>query len=392
MPCSGVDEYRRPQDSDGCLPSLEKSNMAHPDPSKRRVYEIDSLRFIAALMVVMFHWAFRGGATHDYTDLVYRPLLPAAKYGYMGVELFFMISGFVILMSAQGRSVRQFAVSRIVRLYPAFWACCTISALAILAFGDPHFKIGLWKYLANMTMLSNFMPFDVQLVDGVYWSLFVEIRFYVFVALVVWLGWLPHTERLLWAWLGVSALLQLAPESRVCDWLIGHHAPLFIAGACCYRMHAEGMTRERLLLLAASLPVALYDVVVGAHDLDRRYAAYHLDAMWAAVLLAGFYLVMFTVATRGIGVLRYKAAVACGALTYPLYLLHEDIGFMIFNRLAGRLNTSLMFWGTMALLLLLAWSVHRFVEEPLSRPLKRLLERAFTGPRVRPVPLAGPGA
>ena len=66
---------------------------------QQRVNEIDLLRFIAALAVVFFHYAFRGYAADDLSILPYPLLAPLAKYGYLGVELFFMISGFVILTS-----------------------------------------------------------------------------------------------------------------------------------------------------------------------------------------------------------------------------------------------------------------------------------------------------
>ncbi|MED5622020.1 acyltransferase family protein [Ideonella sp. BN130291] len=345
--------------------------------SPHRVLEIDALRFIAALMVVFFHWAFRGGATQHYTQAVYEPLMPAAKYGYLGVQLFFMLSGFVILMSAQSGSARRFVVSRVVRLYPAFWVCCSLTAICIVLFADPHFGVGLAQYLINMTMLSEFVAPDVRLVDGVYWSLFVEIRFYAMVLLVLALGWLRHVERLLWLWLGVALVLQIAPDSRVSTWLLGHHAALFIAGACCYLMHSQGVSRRRLALLLASFPLAAYDAASGAAAVSQRYAPHVVDPWWPAALIAVFYVGLYVVSTRGIAVLRHPGMVACGALTYPLYLLHENIGFMVINRLHGRVQPHLLFWGLLAAMLLLAWVVHRYLERPISAAMKRLIDAAL---------------
>ena len=356
-------------------------------PLTRRVLEIDALRFVAALMVVAFHWAFRGGATGEYMSAVYPPLLPAAQYGYLGVELFFMISGFVILMSAQGRDVRAFAISRIVRLYPAFWACCTLTALGIVLFADRHFHVGAVQYLLNMTLLSGLMPVNVASVDGVYWSLLVELRFYFFVALVVALGWLRHTERLLWLWLGVAAALQAAPPTRVSAWLITPYAALFVGGACCYLVYSAGITRARLLLLGASFVLALRGVVAGAAEVAHRYPPYQLSPWVAAGLLALFYLVMFTVAVRGIGLLRHPAALACGALTYPLYLLHQNLGFIALNRLHGVLPAHVSMLLVLAGALLLAWLVNRFVERPATPRLKAALEPASGGRRL-PAPAA----
>ena len=84
--------------------------------TKSRVNEIDLLRFIAALAVVFFHYTFRGYAADAMTIMPYPLLAPFSKYGYLGVELFFMISGFVILMTAANGSLRKFVVSRFVRL------------------------------------------------------------------------------------------------------------------------------------------------------------------------------------------------------------------------------------------------------------------------------------
>src|SRR5215467_4825559 len=106
---------------------------------EQRVNEIDLLRFLAALSVVLFHYSFRGYAADSMSLMPYPPLAPFAKYGGLGVELFFMISGFVILMTAANGSLKGFVASRFVRLYPAFWTCCTITFVVTLAIGAPYF-------------------------------------------------------------------------------------------------------------------------------------------------------------------------------------------------------------------------------------------------------------
>ena len=88
---------------------------------KVRFYELDLLRFFAAMAVVLYHYLFRG-QQGDYIPVRFTNLEDYAQYGYLGVNLFFMISGFVISLSAESRTARQFVISRVVRLYPAFWA------------------------------------------------------------------------------------------------------------------------------------------------------------------------------------------------------------------------------------------------------------------------------
>jgi peptidoglycan/LPS O-acetylase OafA/YrhL len=130
----------------------------------RRVNEIDLLRFLAALAVVFHHYAFRGHAADNLTVLWYSALVPVAKYGYLGVDLFFMISGFVIFMTVSDGTLRHFVVSRVAKLYPAFWICCTITFVVSLAIGGERFPVSVIEYLVNMLCLGG--VFGVAAIDG----------------------------------------------------------------------------------------------------------------------------------------------------------------------------------------------------------------------------------
>ena len=90
---------------------------------------LDALRFFAALSVVLYHYGFLGYAPGNLLTLSFPELSPAARYGYLGVQLFFMISGYVILWSINGRTASQFALHRFIRLYPTFWLCAAITLL-----------------------------------------------------------------------------------------------------------------------------------------------------------------------------------------------------------------------------------------------------------------------
>ena len=68
--------------------------------SKHRLYEIDLFRFFAAIAVVFYHYGFRGWMADDLSRVAAPGLAPLVQYGYLGVDLFFIISGFVILLTA----------------------------------------------------------------------------------------------------------------------------------------------------------------------------------------------------------------------------------------------------------------------------------------------------
>lgn len=141
---------------------------------------LDAIRFAAAMLVTLFHLGFLWWAhpmdeasVRLHSDLA--PLAPFVSSGWVGVPIFFMLSGFVIAFSAHGRGVRQFALGRAVRLYPAAWLCTGVTALVIAP--DP----GLWRKLANSFALSPVGPW----VSGVYWTIAIEIVFYAVVALLL---------------------------------------------------------------------------------------------------------------------------------------------------------------------------------------------------------------
>lgn len=109
---------------------------------------------------------------------------PFAAYGWLGVELFFLISGFVICMSCWGRSVGDFFTSRVTRLYPAYWFAVLATTAVLLLIPGGQKPLPWPDVLTNLTMLQE--PLGVRMVDGVYWTLFAELRFYLLFALVAW--------------------------------------------------------------------------------------------------------------------------------------------------------------------------------------------------------------
>src|SRR6267378_8118287 len=101
---------------------------------------------MAACAVMLFHYTFRGPQDHAWA--VSFPFFGQIfKYGYLGVDVFFILSGFVILLTAYDKDAIAFTVARIVRLYPAYWICVTLTAVAIVLTGTNHNPITVLQYL-----------------------------------------------------------------------------------------------------------------------------------------------------------------------------------------------------------------------------------------------------
>ena len=347
----------------------------------KRFHELDLLRFIAALSVVLFHYSVRGYALQELPPSPYVVLAPVTKYGFLGVNLFFIISGFVILMTAARASVRRFAVSRFVRLYPAFWLCCTATFVGSWLVARAGQGVPVRTYLLNMTMVSGLAY--VPSVDGVYWSLLVELKFYALVLLAMAFRQMGRLKVLLAIWLGLSMLSLLRPLPVVSTWLVPEWAPYFIAGATMYLASQEGLSVYKIAVIATCYAGAVVGLAKGLPVIEANL---HMQVSLAAAsgLLAAFFvatLLVSTGATARFGSVRWMLL---GSLTYPIYLLHQRLGYWLLTLGHGRANAHLVFWGVVAFVLGLAYLVTR-AERLVAPPLRRLLigERA---PRAMATP------
>jgi peptidoglycan/LPS O-acetylase OafA/YrhL len=137
----------------------------------KRFEELDALRGIAALMVVFFHFSMK---RDDYNSFL--------KLGAVGVDLFFIISGFVIFMSLQKVSnSKDFIINRISRLYPTYWASVTLTFILIICYGIFNGNVYpqniVFNYVGNMTMFQFYLR--IPDIDGPYWTMIIEMIFYI---------------------------------------------------------------------------------------------------------------------------------------------------------------------------------------------------------------------
>ncbi|WP_375314237.1 acyltransferase [Bradyrhizobium sp. A5] len=147
---------------------------------------LDPLRFGAALGVAIFHQMFWSWARVSIgvpgfertvaADVIYPSAAPFTWFGWVGVEIFFVISGFVIANSASQASPGEFLLGRALRLYPAVWVCATATFLVLLLFGSGPTSEFILPYLHAMLMVPKGVT--GQWLDEVYWTLAAETAFY----------------------------------------------------------------------------------------------------------------------------------------------------------------------------------------------------------------------
>jgi len=346
----------------------------NPTVKFSRIPELDLLRFIAAVAVVLFHYAFRGYAADDLTTMHYPALEPVARYGFLGVHLFFMISGFVILMTAGDGSIKRFIASRASRLLPAFWVCCTITFLVTLAIGGERFVATWPQYLVNMVTLGG--GFGADPIDGAYWSLGAELRFYRLVGILLIVGQIHRAERWLYVWLGATVLVELFPFIKLKGFLVTDYAGFFIGGAACFLIRARGLSRSRIVLVCAAWALSLYHEFQLLPSFNENFDKPLSPAVVVAAMTS-FFVVMLALALRRTPMLTSSRWAWFGAVSYPLYLIHQNVGYMLFNEVGSSVDQVVMFWGVVATAIGAALLLHIAVEKPFAGPLKRAVLHAL---------------
>ncbi|WP_123740481.1 acyltransferase family protein [Salana multivorans] len=345
-----------------------------------RLRAMDALRLVAALAVVLFHFTARDHVRWGSDRLphdVFGAFSGVTVYGYAGVHLFFVVSGFVILMSVWGRSVPQFLASRVSRLYPAYWVAVLLTAT--LRWWWPTFgTVPAGAVAVNLTMTQD--AFHVERVDGVYWTLWVELQFYLL--MLGFLLWGITARRVLAvaaiAPPAMVALSFLAPRAEAAVGLLGW-APLFAAGMVLFVIHREGSSLARWAVVVGNALLAAVASglrTVGAIDAVAS-GGHVVPVVLGAVAVAVVGLVAAVALVPTLRDLDWAILTALGALTYPLYLIHEYVGWAIIETTHEALGR----WLTLAVAvggcLGLAWLLHRFVEEPVHRPMRRWLQTRF---------------
>ena len=334
-----------------------------------RLASLDLLRLFAALSVVGFHYFFRGSVAPGWLDTGYPELAGIAIYGYLGVSLFFMISGFVIAWSAEGRSAGMFAVHRFARIYPAFFVCMSITTL-VLALGHDQLPISFKQWLANIII---FAPAAGQpFVDGVYWSIVLELVFYGWMTLAIASGqFAKRPDALVCGWLILAAANEFGFDSSILRMgFVTEYAAWFAAGIILHRLRHHGRSTVRLILLAASLLLAIATSFRTRGWMLEHYGIGLPDLHLVAAVIVLFAIFIAAV-SFGERLAPSRQLLALGGLTYPLYLLHQNIGYVALNALTPMLGRWLAAAISISAMLILAYVVWAWIEPPARRWLLR---------------------
>lgn len=305
---------------------------------ENRINSLDLLRVIAALMVCIYHFFYRGYAygTGIFVDLFF------VKYGYLGVSLFFMISGFVISQSAAHTTSIRFVIGRFSRLYPTLFIGGFLTYFIVLAI-DSVDQASYHSLFCNITMALPVCDIlNIKYIDSSYWSLSVEIIFYALISMVI--AFRKKADRFDMRYIQISWLIMSMISVVFTSKLIGYsvffldlkYAPLFVAGMVFYDVYKCGFFgRCDLIILSVTYFMNLYYLIDDIHHLSKINSSASYSKLSIVLILSSFYMVFCAIVLRRF-VLKTKIFAVAGAATYAFYVLHQMIGYSIINLMVNK--------------------------------------------------------
>jgi peptidoglycan/LPS O-acetylase OafA/YrhL len=313
----------------------------------KRLKFVDGLRGVAAVLVMLFHQVGRtsaGALTHR---------------GYLGVAIFFVLSGFVITGVVGTRRVSaaflgRFALRRMIRLDLPYWLnIVLVLALMVLAarMGIPQPSIRLAQVAAHLVYLQDILGYPE--ISRVYWTLCLEVQFYLTLILLLWgaqllrASW-PQFIAVFLALMGLSVLANMSWIPTPTG-LMFPYWWAFALGALCYWTLARRVS-------TACLAVA---VLLVAGSVAGKHGDWRLTACLTTCLL--FLAWRWNAMDRW---LADRLSQFLGRISYSLYLCHPVIGWSAQSLALRYLNQ----WGALsvglAASLVSSWLAYHFVERP----------------------------
>ncbi len=362
--------------------SLSRPTAGDIHNPRTRIAVLDAFRGIAVLWVMLFHFAFfwtpagEGENLLPYDDALAG--IPLADVGSLGVRLFFLISGYIIPLTLERTStLSDFAIKRIARLWPPLLVCGTLTFVVAHLIGPPLLQVSISEFLISVLFLPPqhvgllLDATDWQWLDGAYWSLWVEVRFYLVIGVCFFLfrkNWL-----ILWGVFESVAFLALiayhATGHAAFDFIEGllfsYYVPYFTLGIVCYLFHSGRFDRTAQTVGALALFHLAYAIYLSVSEFSL------LSAIAGYGVVAGLF-AAFAFSPGVLKIIEARPLIGLGRASYSLYLLHQVIGVSLIGWIARFIQPQ---WSALsaifatAILIAAARAMFHFVEKPANKAI-----------------------
>jgi peptidoglycan/LPS O-acetylase OafA/YrhL len=277
------------------------------------------------------------------------------------------------VQTAYSKTAAHFLRARVSRLFPAYLACCALT-YAVISLTATR-EIPASSFIYNLTMMNGVLDsirgVAPTYVDGVYWTLAIEWKFYGLMFLLIAAGQLDRVDHFLWLWTLACLAYAIHPVLLLDAYLIAAWGAYFIAGAAFFRACTAGWTPSRMGLVLIAFGLC----ITQAWQFARELSAVHSTAFRGPVvvgIVTSFFVFLALLSTRRryVQVTSSRWIVVLGALSYPIYLLHQQIGAIVIQRYWSLDTSYVLFSVALAALIALAAAVHFGVERTTWRAVR----------------------
>lgn len=315
----------------------------------KRINQLDGLRFLCITMVAFFHYTLP-----EYNAVVYpdapdsvRPYF--VRFGYLGVPIFFIISGFVIFFTlTKTRNMGEFMVKRMVRLFPPILICSIITFLLVPLL-DPQVKfprfhsqpldfIPSLSFTDPIIWMKVFGRHDIKWISGSYWSLIIEVKFYILAGILYFINPAKFFTRWLW-FVGCAYAVHVLVYLPWFESFSG-------TGELKRLVQLVFFTNSLIYFTVGLFFYYLYDknkieawqaVLIGGIYLAASYVLHTwLGLLILSAMVLFFFLMIYR--PRTLRVFETKLIARIGLISYTLYLLHENLGVVLIYRIREALD------------------------------------------------------
>ncbi len=353
-------------------------------PDNRRIIFLDYLRIFAFVSVLVGHKSYVHALTyinnetlHAAPRFVLECLLPLFRGGGAGIIIFFLVSGYIITHVLQSERPTDFFIKRIFRIYPLYIVAVLLQAIDRY-YSDGHIP-DIGTILPQLLLVGDFFGTPYTL-NGVEWTLRVEVVFYVFMGVLRYLNLIhEYPKTLPWILLVATILLGiLSPIPSSDIYTKGYftiYSPFLFLGAFCYLKEIKRVSFS-LLIGFTFLVLFQYYYLISVYQ--PRWIGQHFAALAVVIFLLSWRYRVNFISTSGIRLFS--------DLTYSVYLFHNWMWNPI-KKALGETSASILHPDIEALFVLLwvCFFMLKLVEKPsvkLGRVVSKYIREKYSKPNT----------
>lgn len=332
---------------------------------QRNIY-LDYLRGFSAIAVMLYHYTTRYDMLFGHIGEY--PLM--ARYGSYGVLVFFLLSGYLTFSRDSSINTRTFLQKRFCRLYPGYWIALVVTSVLTWSFLS-ELSVSLKDFFLNFSMVQMYL--GAKHVDGAYWTLSCELFFYVF----IWLICVSriYSKKAICGWFVLQTGLLLLPDEgsfamvkKFNDLLYFH---CFMTGGLISLIERELRNNEKIKSENVC-NIAIYSILC-IFFVSQQFIAHESASGYFMIIATGLLGIAVWLYDKGYslplgGAIILKPVAWFATISYPFYLLHQNIGYIIINRMESVGMTNEIYLVIPFIIILgLAYLLHTYIENPLLR-------------------------